>query len=121
MDRNLFLLIAFSLLLTHEMDAVRRREWRIFPLLRRIADDARGYTVFTAIHVPLYVALLWALFPGGAINRPVAIGFDVFCAIHVLLHRLFRNHPRYQFNNPFSWSLIIGAGIAGGIDLVWRV
>jgi fatty acid desaturase len=121
MDRNLFLLIAFSLLLTHEMDAVRRREWTIFPLLRRITGDERGYTWFTAIHIPLYIVLLWALFPGGVINRPVAIGFDIFCMIHVLLHWLLRNDPRYQFNNPFSWSLIVGAGIGGGLDLVLRV
>lgn len=113
---------AFSLLLTHEMDAVRCREWTIFPLLGRITQDVHGYALFTALHVPLYIVLLWAIFPyGGTLNQPVAIGFDLFCIVHVALHWLFRRHPRYEFNTRFSWTLILGAGLAGALDLAFRV
>jgi hypothetical protein len=104
------------------MDAVRRHEWQILPGLARLSNDAHGYTLFTALHIPLYTLLLWAFWPNGAtLNQNVVVGFDIFCIVHVLLHILFIKHPRYQFNNPFSWTLIIGAGIAGGIDLLLRL
>ena len=114
--------LAFSFLLTHEMDAVRRHEWQIFPLLARINDDERGFIIFTALHVPLYGFLFWGLFKNGTtINQSFAAGFDIFCIIHVLLHLLLIKHPKYQFNNWFSWALILGAGIAGGVDLLFRL
>jgi heme/copper-type cytochrome/quinol oxidase subunit 4 len=119
---SLFFLLALSCLLAHEMDAVRRHEWQIFPLLDRIADDGRGYAVFTALHIPLYALIFWALVPDGAtLNLGAVVALDAFCLVHVLLHLLFLHHPRSQFNNPFSWALILGAGIAGGIDLLLRM
>jgi multisubunit Na+/H+ antiporter MnhB subunit len=78
--------------------------------------------LFTIIHVPLYLLLFWGLFsPDGAINQAVVTGFDVFCLVHVVLHLLFVRHPRYRFNNWFSWTLILGAGLAGGADLLLRL
>lgn len=122
MATYIFFPIAFSFLLIHEMDAVRRHEWNVFPLLSRLPDDEHGYMLFTAIHIPLYILLLWGLFPNGtAVHQQVVIGLDIFCIIHVLLHMLFINHPDYQFNTRFSWTLILGAGVAGGIDLVLRL
>lgn len=114
-----FFFVAFSFLLTHEMDAVRRHEWQVLPLLARLTDDTRGYTIFTVLHVPLYVFFLWGLLArDAAITQAFVVGLDIFCVIHVLLHLLFSKHPRYQFNQWFSWTLILGAGIAGGIDLL---
>ena len=122
MNTYWFFLLAFSLLLCHEMDAIRRHEWKIFPLLSRIKDDEQGYIIFTAIHIPLYVFLLSGLFSNGAtVNESFIVGFDIFCIVHVLLHLLLMKHPQYQFNNWFSWVLIWGAGIAGGLDLLLRV
>jgi hypothetical protein len=119
---SVFFFIAFSFLLTHEMDAIRCREWKVFPLLSRLTDDERGYTFFTAIHLPLYILLLWGLFPNSTtVNQHVVIGLDIFCIIHILLHMRFINHPNYQFNSIFSWTLILGAGIAGAIDLLLRL
>lgn len=121
MDANLFFYTAFILMLIHEMDAVRRHEWRVFPLLARIKDDERGYLLFSAIHIPLYLALFFALFPGeGGVNHSATDGFAIFCIVHVALHLLFSKHPAYEFNNWYSWMLILGAGIAGAIDLAVR-
>jgi hypothetical protein len=114
---SIWFVAALSLLLTHEMDAVRRHEWRVLPLTAWIEDDERGFLAFTALHVPLYVVLLGAFFGG---HTPTIIVFDIFCIVHVGLHLLFMRHPAYAFNNPFSWSLIGGAGIAGAIDLLTR-
>ncbi len=122
MDHNVFFFLALSFLLTHEMDAVRRYEWQVFPFLAGIRNDQHGYILFTSIHIPLYLFLLWGVFSHGATtNQSFVYGVDSFCIIHVLLHLVFRTHPNYQFNNWFSWTLILGAGIAGGIDILVRV
>ena len=122
MDGNILFFLALSLLLTHEMDAVRRSEWKVFPLLAQISDDTRAYKLFTTIHIPLYVVLLWGTFSYGATkNQAFVYGIDSFCMIHVLLHLLFRCHPHYQFNNRFSWLLILGAGLAGAMDMLVRL
>ncbi|MGH3144645.1 MAG: DUF6713 family protein, partial [Rubrobacter sp.] len=51
-----FFLLGFCFLLVHEMDAIRCKEWRVFPVTSRMADEA-GYVAFTALHVPLYALL----------------------------------------------------------------
>lgn len=59
MSENFFFWTGFSTLLVHEMDAVQLKEWRILPLLSRL-DDRRGFAVFTLVHIPIYILLLWA-------------------------------------------------------------
>jgi len=48
----------------------------------------------------------------------VMVGLDIFFIVHVGLHLLFRDHPDYHFHTAFSWFLIIGAGVAGALDLL---
>lgn len=117
MSENLFFWLGFSTLLVHEMDAVRLKEWRIFPLLSRL-DDQRGFAVFTLLHIPIYILLLVTLSSEIAAGEKgnLMLGLDWFMVIHVGLHFLLRNRPRNEFKSAFSWLLIVGAGIAGGID-----
>lgn len=116
-DSNALFFLALACLLTHEMDAVRCREWRIFPLTSRL-DDRWGYRVFTAVHVPLYLLLFWALFTHDGLNPAVMRGLNLFFVVHLGLHLLFLRHPRNEFKSVLSWALIAGAALAGGIDLV---
>ena len=101
------------------MDAVRLAEWRLFAFLSRMQEE-HAYRAFTALHIPLYVVLFWGLFQNGdgSINQNLVIGIDAFCVIHVFLHMLFIRHKDYQFHSFFSRFLIIGAGIAGGADIL---
>ncbi len=108
----------FGFMFTHELDAVRRHEWRIMPLINRLSDEA-GFAVFVLSHIPLFGLLSWLLF--GAHNdlmSPSRQVFSGFCVVHVLLHWLFRNHPANEFDNPFSQFLIWGCGMAGAIYLL---
>jgi hypothetical protein len=93
-------------LATHELDAIQRHEWRIFqtftPFMDRLSD-ARMYQLFTAAHIPVFAALIWA-----GQYEAFQIGFDVFLVGHIGLHWLFRDHPHNEFNNWFSQFLIIG-------------
>ncbi len=110
-------LLRFCLLLTHEMDAIRCKEWRIFPGTSRLGDEA-GYRVFTALHIPLYALLLWGLAGDGTMTRGLVIGLDAFFVIHLFLHLFLRNLPSNGFNSVFSRALFLGAGSCGALDLL---
>ncbi len=53
-----FLMLAFFI--THEMDAARRREWQILPLIS-LPPDAVGERVFMCLHVPLFLGSRYIL------------------------------------------------------------
>lgn len=120
MTTTIFFYAALAFILTHEMDAIRCREWAIFPGLSRL-DDRTGFVVFLLLHVPLYLLLLWGVFREGELQSSVAIGLDIFFLIHALLHVLYLRHPRNEFTSVLSWSLILGAAVMGLLDLVVRL
>jgi hypothetical protein len=53
-----FCFLLFRFLLAHEMDAIRCKEWKVFSVTSRMADEA-GYLAFTSMHISLYALLLW--------------------------------------------------------------
>jgi len=112
-----FFALGFALLLVHEMDAVRLGEWKIFPWLNTLGEEA-GYRAFAALHVPLYALLFIALSAGDGGSRAIIVGLDAFFVVHVGLHVVFRNHPENRFRSVFSWALIVGAGACGALDLL---
>jgi len=71
---HLFFYIGLAFILTHELDAVQMKEWRIFPLISFL-DDKMGYWVFTALHIPLFVMFFYGLRqnPNGTMH-----GLDIF-------------------------------------------
>ena len=119
MPDHLFFLLGFCFLLVHEMDAIRVKEWKIFPGLSRLDDEA-GYVVFTAMHVPVYATLIWGLYGSGGVNRGLILGLDTFFVVHVFLHLIFYGHPENHFRSLFSYALIFGAGVFGAADLLSR-
>jgi hypothetical protein len=114
---SIFFFVALAFMLTHEMDAIKCREWRIFPLTSRL-DDSRGYWVFTAVHVPLYLLLFWALFTPGGLNQALMRGLALFFIVHLGLHLLFLRHPQNEFKSALSWILIAGAALVGALHFV---
>ncbi|MEM8837158.1 MAG: DUF6713 family protein [Pseudomonadota bacterium] len=100
---------------THELDAVKRHEWRVLPLVRALPEKT-GEQTFIWMHIPLFALLLWG--GDGEPESATRIGLSVFAIIHVGLHYIFRRHPAYEFNNVSSWSLIILTGVLGAAYLV---
>ena len=100
---------------THELDAVKRHEWRVLPVIRALPERFAEQT-FIWLHVPIFALLLWGG-DGQASNR-VRIGLAVFAIVHVGLHWFFRKHPAYEFNNPGSWAMILLPGFAGAVYLI---
>ena len=113
---DLFFYLALSLLITHELVAVRRHEWRLLPILCMLPDSA-GFAWFTVLHVPLFALFFWWMGGEAATRLVFQMALAAFTIVHAGLHWLLRRHPLYEFNNPLSWSLIGGAGIAGAAYL----
>ncbi|MEM8794296.1 MAG: DUF6713 family protein [Pseudomonadota bacterium] len=100
---------------THELDAVKRHEWRVLPIVRALPEKVSEQT-FIWMHIPLFALLLWG--GDGEPESATRIGLSAFAIIHVGLHYIFRNHPAYEFNNVSSWALIILTGLLGAAYLV---
>lgn len=87
----------------------------MFPVLSGMREEA-AYVVFTALHVPLYLLLLWGLF--GGVNLGLVVALDAFFIVHAFLHLFLRKHPNHLFSSWFSWTLILGAAGFGAADLL---
>lgn len=55
---DLLFYLAFAGLVTHELDAVHKHEWRLLFILRAISDGS-ARRAFILLHLPLFAALLW--------------------------------------------------------------
>ena len=102
-------------LFTHELDAVKRHEWRVLPLTSFLTERA-GEQVFIWSHVPLFFLIFWL--SGTVPVNGFRLGVAAFAVIHVGLHWVFRRHPAYEFNNLSSWLLIALAGALGSVYLL---
>ncbi len=116
MVENIFFLTGLSLILLHEMDAVRCKEWRIFPGLSQL-NEKTGYVLFLFLHVPLFYWIFWQITNSQCINE-FRIGFDVFLIIHFVIHLMFLKHKKNEFKDLISWIVITGSGICGALDLI---
>ncbi len=110
---TIFFYLAVSCILLHEMDAIRCKEWRIFPLTF-LLNDKVGYAVFLIAHLPLYYFILRSLE-----DASVQYGLNVFFIIHLGLHILFLKHPKNEFKDVWSWIPIVGAAVFGGLALAF--
>ncbi len=108
----LFLTGLSFLVIGHELDAIYNREWRFF-FAKIPLDDTTAYQIFTALHVPLAIWIIW-VWP----NRSFQFWFDIFLIAHGLVHWLLRNHPKVHFNNNFSRFWIYGGSLIGLIHLI---
>lgn len=110
--------LGLSFLLAHELDAVRAREWRLLPVLRRL-PDRQGRDAFILVHVPLVALLVWlaAYSSSPSVRLGTQGAADAFFVVHVALHRAFVSHPGYDFHGAPSRGLILGAGAAGAAHL----
>lgn len=98
------------------MDAIRCKEWRIFPILSILRDDI-GHIVFVFAHIPIFFTIFWQLTHSADIHSFIK-GFDIFMLVHLLLHILFLKHKNNGFKDWISWTIIIGTGLCGLIDLL---
>ena len=108
----LFIINVAFLVIGHEMDAIQQHEWRFFFAKTGMSDQA-SYRLFTALHIPLFVLIIWNLQ-----SVSFQIGFDLFLVLHAGVHWLLRNHPLISFNSWFSRLWIFGGAFLGLLHLV---
>ncbi len=109
--------LGIALLLTHELDAIKRHEWRIFPVIRNFKDEI-AYYWFTILHIPLFVLLLWLMtHPSGNTRLWFQIIMDIFFIVHMVLHKLLSSNKKYEFVGNFSKAIIFSMGIVGIVHL----
>lgn len=107
-------IVNFTLLLIHEMDAVKNREWRMFIILKSMPEE-KACRVFTIAHIPLYAAaLLLLISPSQQILFYV---LDVFLIGHAVIHFCFRHHENNAFTSVFSKTIIYLMGGFAAVHL----
>ncbi|MEM6806304.1 MAG: DUF6713 family protein [Bacteroidota bacterium] len=116
MPEHLFFYLGFSFILMHEMDAIRCREWRIFPALS-LLEEKLAFPIFMLAHIPLYFFPLYYL-QILVDPSPLIHGLDYFFIIHFFLHLLFLKHKNNEFTDLISWIIIGGCGLCGALDLI---
>ncbi|MBK7104929.1 MAG: hypothetical protein IPH62_06565 [Ignavibacteriae bacterium] len=107
--------ISLVFLITHEMDAVRCKEWRIFPVLSLLTDKL-GFTIFSLAHIPLFGLLAFYLLNSNNIDSLIYY-LEIFFIAHLILHLLYLCHPKNEFKDCISWILIITPAVLGFTDL----
>ena len=115
---KIIFILELSLLFTHEMDAIRRQEWKMFIFLKNLTDE-KAYKIFLLLHIPLYTAILLVLF-----SSFMNIGnyiVDIFLIIHMLIHFLFRKNPANELNGKISKGIINSAGLFAIIHLLFNI
>jgi hypothetical protein len=116
MTHHLFFYLGLSLMTIHEMDAIRCKEWRIFPGLSKLSDKS-GHILFVFAHIPLFFFIFWQL----TTNRDMASfrkWFSLFMIVHLGLHVLFLKHKNNEFKDWISWTIILGSGLCGLLELL---
>lgn len=98
------------------MDAIRCKEWRIFPGLS-LMGNLTGQWVFILAHIPLFFFVFYQL-THNSDHEGFIKGFEIFLVLHVGLHLLFLKHKKNEFKGMISWVLISGAGLFGLADLL---
>jgi hypothetical protein len=116
MNNNIFFYLGLATIIVHEMDAVRCKEWRIFPGLS-LLGDTWGLRIFLIAHIPLLYFLFWGLIMQ-IDSDGVKYSLDIFFIIHVGLHLLFLRHKKNEFKDLISWIIILSAGMFGLLDIL---
>ena len=80
-------------------------------------SDKVGHIIFLFAHIPLFYFVFWKLTQSESIEAFI-YGFNIFMMVHVGLHILFLKHKNNEFKDWISWTIIIGAGICGMVDLL---
>jgi len=108
-----FLYTGLSLLIVHEMDAIRRNEWRMFIYLSKLKPET-GYAVFSLLHIPLFMLIFWGLFSAAPeIKKALILFLNGFFVAHFFLHLMFIRHRNNEFRSVFSWGIIGGLFLIG--------
>ena len=106
-----------SLLVIHELDAIRRKEWRLFIFLKDLKDEL-AYQIFALLHLPFLLLIFWFLTQESVSSQfYFQVVVDIFLIIHLGLHLLLRDHEHNHFAGKFSKRIIQSMAFFGAAHL----
>lgn len=115
---RLLFCINVGLFISHEMDAIRCKEWGMFIFLKDMKEDI-AYLIFSIVHIPFYAGLLYLVAYGSSgIKNTFSIILDVFLIFHCIIHFAFRNKQQNFFKNRYSLSII---NLMGAISIIHMI
>ena len=118
MSENLLFNFGLTFIIIHEMDAIRCKEWRIFPGLNLLGDKW-GFIIFIVAHIPLLVILFIAL--NNSLDNSILIYYlEIFFIVHLALHIIYIKNPKNEFKDLISWTFIVGPALFGLLDIVLK-
>ncbi len=115
MEQVVFIII-LSLLLIHEMDAIRAKEWKMFIVLKDMAEKTAS-TTFILLHLPLYFGALYAFVSGATASYVLKIIIDAFLLGHAIIHYCFRHNENNGFQSRLSKIIIYAMPVLAVLDI----
>jgi hypothetical protein len=110
---NFLYRLMFAVLLAHELDATMQAEWRLLFILRDL-PNAVASAWFITLHIPLFVAMIWALEHNASHIQTTSRNLlAVFMVVHAGVHYHLRFEPFNTFNSTISLALIYGGAVMG--------
>ncbi len=116
MPDHFFFYLGLSFILVHELDAVHRKEWRIFPGLS-LLNETWAANIFIFAHIPLFFLLFLALSSNNDYKFTI-LCINLFFLLHLALHVGFLRHKKNEFKGWGSWIMITCPAICGVSDLL---
>jgi hypothetical protein len=119
MENNFIIYLGISLLILHEIDAIRANEWKIINGVSSWVFKI-GHFLITIVQLPLIILLLWYIETKG-IHKSILYIFDIFLLMHVGSHLFIFRLKENPFTHWLSWAIIIGTSVCGAVDMVLRL
>lgn len=118
---NFILNISFcfnlSLLILHEMDAIRNMEWKMFIFLKNLKEEV-AYKIFSILHIPLIILVLYSLTQFMRFYFFLYLIIDIFLILHMIIHYFFTDHEANKFSSSYSKFIIYLMGYLSIFHLV---
>lgn len=115
------LIINLTLLIIHELDAIKRKEWKMFFLLKDLSEEV-AYRIFTLLHIPFLMAILYFLISGTNLQQNILnLCISIFLVFHGVIHYLFRKKESNKFTNGFSNIIIYSMSIIAMLSLYFLI
>ncbi len=109
--------LTFALLISHELDAMIREEWRLLPGFGSL-DAGPAADVFNLVHVPLFTMIVMGVMsPRPYIQRMTSVAVEVFVIGHALAHAVLRRTAEYNFEAPVETITVYGAAALAAVHL----
>lgn len=110
--------IALSLLISHELDAMIRREWDLLPGFGTLSQETAA-DVFNLLHVPLFTLILAGVMSRSLrVRRRTAVAVEIFLVGHAIAHTALRGAAEYRFAAPVETITVYGSALVAIAHLV---